>query len=284
MIKYEVDIEKEFAGVGAKGGVLECYVHEYIEISGMWKNRPSVLVVPGGSYATCSAREKDSVAFKFFADGFNVFVMTYSVFPEVFPTQVLEMASVVCHIKDNAEKYMIDPDKITLVGFSAGGHLVASYCCFATEVCVPILGVEKSKLAVACAVLGYPVISSGEFAHKRSIGHISGGNGELWEKLSLEHRVQSEHPPTFLWHTSKDQLVPVQNSILYYSALLEKGVKCALHIFADGVHGGSTCEHEVRVPKTKESPSTRVSKENSAWVELAKTFVCNVIKYDKFEK
>ena len=107
-------------------------------------------------------------------------------------------------------------------------------------------------------VLGYPVITSGKFAHRGSFENLCGADEALLQTMSLENQVRPDVPPFFIWHTVEDQAVPVENSLLLAGALKENNVPFELHLFTHGGHGSSTCTNEVNTP----------NKHNNAWLPL----------------
>ena len=123
---YTVDLKEKYAFL--QGGRLECILMDFpadCENPG-WK-RPAVVVVPGGGYAMVSKREGDPIASEFFANGFQAFVLTYEVTPNVaYPEQLLELAAAVDYIKTHAEELSVNADEVFAVGFSAGGHLTGN--------------------------------------------------------------------------------------------------------------------------------------------------------------
>lgn len=205
--------------------------------------RPTVVVCPGGGYAFTSDREAEPIALKLVSEGFNAVVMRYSVAPAHYPTALLEVAGAVWFIRERGAQYGCDPEKVFVLGFSAGGHLAASYGDFWSEDFVAqTLGVEKEILRPNGQVLCYPVITSGEFAHHDSIKNLLGAEyEEKCGSVSLENFVSENTPPTFLWHTQADDLVPVENTLLLARALQKHHIKTELHIYPDGGHGLSLC-------------------------------------------
>ncbi len=215
------------------------YIQDYREEIAIRK-RPLVLVCPGGGYSYTSAREAEPMALTFLNMGCHVAILHYSCAPARYPVAMRELAKAVKLIRDYSEEWYVDPDQIILQGCSAGGHLVASYACFwQDEVLSDIADAEYLK--PNGLFLCYPVITSGEHAHRGSfenlLGKENGSSGELCEKMSLENQVGPQVPPTFIWHTFEDGSVPVENSLLFASALRKAGVSTELHIFPKGGHG-----------------------------------------------
>ncbi len=201
--------------------------------------RPMVLVVPGGGYSFTSDREAEPIAIQYLAAGFQAAVIRYSVSPSRFPVALYQLAGAVKYLKDNAEVFHIDPKKIVINGFSAGAHLCG---CLGTmwneDFLKDAFHVSGDVLRPAGMILGYPVITSGKFAHEGSFRNLLGDRYEAEkEKFSLENRVTGDTIPAFLWHTTEDNAVPVENSILFYSALHAAGIPVEMHIFPKGSHG-----------------------------------------------
>ncbi len=198
--------------------------------------RPAVLVCPGGGYEFCSEREAEPIALQFMADGIPAFVLDYSIAPaNCYPEPQNDVFSAIKLIRENAKGWGIDPNKIAVCGFSAGGHLAASAAVLWDE--EPFKTPDGSNKPNA-AILCYPVISSVKgVAHEGSFDALCRDDKKLREEMSLEKRVSEKTPPCFLWHTFEDAAVPVENSLLFALALKKAGVSCEMHIFPKGNHG-----------------------------------------------
>ncbi|MEG0934570.1 MAG: alpha/beta hydrolase [Clostridia bacterium] len=229
----------------AYGGRLTGYLHE--ASPEMTRTaRPAILICPGGAYEFLSDREKDPPALAFFAAGFQAFVLDYAVLEAAGAMRPLVQASdAVRRMRENAEAWRIRPDAVALLGFSAGGHLAAS---LGTLWADAHLGAPDGQNRPDACVLCYPVISAGIFAHRVSLDRVSGGDKALEALFSLEAQVTKDTPPTFLWHTQDDELVPVENTLLFASALRKAGVPFEMHVFESGQHGLSMSNHEVDTP------------------------------------
>ncbi|MCI8287156.1 MAG: alpha/beta hydrolase [Lachnospiraceae bacterium] len=203
------------------------------------KTRPMVIVCPGGAYAYTSDREAEIVALQFLSMGYHASVLKYSTAPAVFPTSAFELGSAVLQIRSHAGEWNINPNQLVVTGFSAGGHLAASYCMFWNQKWMAEgLNTETELLRPNGMILGYPVITSGEYAHKGSFQNLLGAEYESKKAmLSLENCVGEQVPRTFLWHTCEDQSVPVQNSLLLANALVSNRIPVEFHLFEKGGHG-----------------------------------------------
>lgn len=205
--------------------------------------RPAVIICPGGSYHHCSYREGKPVALRYQAYGMSAFVLEYSVDGKLFPASLCELAEAVRFVRENAEKWYVDPEKIIVCGFSAGGHLAASLAVHHnSDFMKDIFG--SADIRPFGQILSYPVITSGEYSHKGSIKSICGDDPakQLLEQVSLEKHVDSDTPPTFMWHCADDKTVPVQNTIMYMNALSTAAVSFEAHIYPQGGHGIALCD------------------------------------------
>ena len=204
----------------SEGASLDVYVADKV---GGKKKRP-LLVIPGGGYsAVCSDREGEPIAMAFMPYGYNAFVLHYTVGrKKPFPCQLIEAARAIKHIKDNAERYNVEPDELFVVGFSAGGHLAASTGVLwkneeiYKSVDMPY-GYNKPKGIMTI----YPVISPKFEHHIASFKNLWCTDEPTEEQLretSIELHVDERAVPAFIMHTSNDQLVHVNNSLLLASA------------------------------------------------------------------
>ncbi len=242
---FTVDLRKEFPELTNGNPTLDCFIADPL-LEHKDRLRPAVLVIPGGGYAVvCADREGDPMAFSFLKEGYCAFVLNYTVGERCFPSAFLEAAAAMLYIRKHAAEFCINPSQIAALGGSAGGHLAASLgtLCFDGEV-EQTFGVDPSLAVPNALVLNYPVISSDpSISHRDSFINLTGTDDAttpLYQKLSLDKRVNEKTPPVYIWHTSDDACVPVQNSILFALALAQHGIKYELHIFPTGPHGLAT--------------------------------------------
>ena len=241
--------------------------------------RPLILVCPGGGYNHTSEREGEIVALQFNAMGYHAAVLDYSCAPAVFPTALLELTKAVAYLRANAQQWQIDPDRIAVLGFSAGGHLAASLGVFwNTEWFAKILReapihLTPEMIRPNALILAYPVITSGEFAHRGSFDDLLGeerSNDEFWlEKMSLEKQDLSDVPPVFMWHTSFDQSVPLENSLLFFTGLVKARKPVEYHVFPGDVHGISLADWRTwSAERAMDTPAVQ-------WIGLVHTWLNN---------
>ncbi|MBE6122027.1 MAG: alpha/beta hydrolase [Erysipelotrichaceae bacterium] len=251
-----------YAGEAEVHGVLQ----EQYETLKAHRIRPALVICPGGAYQWRSPREKDPVAFEFLSMGYQVFILEYSTEEKAKNFRPLkELAETVRTIRKNHEEWHIDPEKIAVLGFSAGGHLAASLGAFWND---PELNLGADSRPDAL-ILCYPVISTKEFAHEESVKWVTGDDPLLKEKLHLPDHISSDFPPTFMWHGGQDTSVPVENSMMLAAALKRCRVPFEYHLFETGVHGISTCTQEVETPEEY----------CRQWVSLCKMWINRRFKY-----
>ena len=223
------------------------------------RRRPLVLVFPGGAYAWLSDREAEPVALRLLSLGIQAAVVRYSVAPARYPQALQEAAEAVAYARAHAEEWLCDPHKIAVMGFSAGGHAAAH------------IGLKWHQMPQGrnsrpdAMILAYPVITSGEYAHRGSVENLLGEDYErLKEEVSLEKYVRADTPPVFLWHTREDGSVPPENSLLLAAELCRHGIAFELHIWQHGGHGMSLGNDQV-YPEG----DGNIHPECQEWIEMA---------------
>ena len=213
--------------------------------------RPAMIVCPGGGYGFLSDREAEPIAIAFMNYGFNAFILNYSTNEKAANyNPVCEAALAIKHVRENAEKYNIDPKKVFIVGFSAGGHLACSAGTLWNAPAVRASLGEDAPLGIGKPdgmILSYPVISAFDHPHLGSIYNVCGTDKPTEEQMrqfSLEMQVDETTSPAFIWHTYEDQLVPVYNSLALAKALADNEVPFELHVYPKGPHGLSLASKE----------------------------------------
>lgn len=204
--------------------------------------RDAILVIPGGGYSGVSAREGIYTSLAFLGKGINTFVLTYSTGEHaIYPRQLLDAGRALKYIKDNAEKYHINPDRIFALGYSAGGHLLGTLTTL-YPIAEAELGVPRDYLKIRGAIFCYPVITAFEGAHEGSFKNLlkkplSEYTEEQKNLLSIEKNITENSPPAFIWHTSEDRGVPIVNSLKLAKAYYDAKIPVELHIYPHGPHG-----------------------------------------------
>ena len=202
-----------------------------------------VVVCPGGGYSGRAAHEAEPIAEWLCSIGIAGAVVSYRVSPYRHPVPLGDAQRAIRLVRANAGAWGIDPARVGVLGFSAGGHLAATaatiHDCGDAAAADPV---DRESCRPDALVACYAVISFGTFQHQGSVRNLladAAGNVDqkVRDHLSLEERVTADTPPSFLWHTANDPVVPVRNSLLFADACARHGVSFALHVFPDGRHG-----------------------------------------------
>ncbi|MBQ8893014.1 MAG: alpha/beta hydrolase [Clostridia bacterium] len=267
-INLALDYDKYELGGGHRA-TMTCYLPSNFEEFSADRKRPAMIVCPGGGYKMRSAREAEPIALQYVAADMAAFVVHYSVDEDAaFPRCVLEALTAIKTVRENAAAWDIDPDKIAISGFSAGGHLAASAGAFwNADFAKEVFGnceLCKPNAAVLC----YPVITSGIWAHRGSFNKLVGEDAtqEQLDLVSIEKQVTESYPPSFIWHTGTDGAVPVNNSLFLAQALAEKKVLFELHVYPTGVHGLSLSDERTSRFKDGKYVETMMEKRPRQWV------------------
>ena len=206
-------------------------------------NGTAIIIFPGGGYAgLASGHEGRGIAQEFNKIGVTAFVVKYRLPNDsimldktIGPLQDAQRA--IQLVRERSAEWGVNPHKIGIIGFSAGGHLASTLDTHYAKAL--IANPNNTSLRPDFAILIYPVISFGPEAHVGSRENLIGTkpSADLIELYSNEKQITADTPPTFLVHATDDDVVPVENSILFYEGLLKNKVKAELHIFEAGGHG-----------------------------------------------
>jgi acetyl esterase/lipase len=206
-------------------------------------NGTAVIVCPGGGYRTLSMEKEGSdIARWLNSIGISAFVLKYRLGPTYHhPVELHDAQRAIRTVRSHAAELHVQPDRIGIWGFSAGGHLASTAATHfdAGNASAPD-PIDRAGSRPDFAILSYPVISlDSEYVHKGSRTNLLGEpyDPALATELSNDERITARTPPTFLFHTTADATVPVENSVRFYLALRKAGVPAELHIFENGPHG-----------------------------------------------
>lgn len=226
-------------------------------------NGAAIVIFPGGSYAgLASAHEGRAIGEAFASFGVTAFVVKYRlpsdsimVNKTIGPLQDAQQA--VITVRRNAAKWGINPNKIGIIGFSAGGHLASTEGTHFDKVLVD--DKDNTSARPDFMMLIYPVISFGPVAHVGSRENLAGKtpSEDIINLYSNEKQVTANTPPAFLIHAQDDDVVPVENSLLFYEACLKAKVKAEMHLFEEGGHGFGLVD----------------SKSKNRWIDWAKNWL-----------
>lgn len=211
---------------GHEDATLEGYILDCDITLGQFRNRPAVLVCPGGGYMYCSPREAEPIALSYAAKGIHAFILRYSVGWEA-KYALEEVSWAIGYLRENAQEWSIDPEKITVCGFSAGGHLALS---------AGLLAKNKPN----AMILGYPATSAPNMPGMNFMLQLLTGKKEVTDKdaeaFDLVPHITKEAPPVFLVATSED-LLTIHGALPVAKKYSDLGMKYELHIFQYGPHG-----------------------------------------------
>jgi acetyl esterase/lipase len=202
----------------------------------------AMVICPGGGYAGLAAHEGKGYAEWLAENGVTGFVLKYRLGSAGYrhPVMLEDVSRAMRLVRSRASEWKIDPNRIGIIGSSAGGHLASTLLThFDSGNPASEDSVERASSRPDLGILCYPVITMGEKTHQGSKRNLLGDHpsDELVKLLSNELHVTSDTPPTFLFHTAEDPTVPVQNSIMFANALAEHHVPFELHVYEKGRHG-----------------------------------------------
>ena len=247
-----------------EGYILDC------ELSlGLETNRPAIVVCPGGGYLYCSPREAEPVALRYAAKGFHAFILRYSVGWDAAGFAPLQEVSwVIGYLREHAEEWHIDPNKIATCGFSAGGHLALA---------AGVKGENKPN----AMILGYPAVTTPNHPMSNFMVKLLSGKKEVNDadcaEYSLEHFITKDAPPVFMMATAEDGLSPF-GALLVANTYSKLGKTYELHMFQHGPHGYSLAD------ETCADGSNQVLNASFAkWHELSVDWLYRIFGENKFE-
>lgn len=206
------------------------------------KSDAAIVICPGGAYAGLAQHEGNDYALFLNKAGITCFVLKYRLGTHGYkhPAMLQDVQRAVRLVRSKAEQWKINPDKIGVMGSSAGGHLASTLLThFDNGNPESPDPVERVSCRPNLGILCYPVITMGENTHQGTKINLLGKNPdpELIKLLSNELNVKSNTPPCFIWHTWEDNAVKVENSLAFASALRKANIPFDLHIYQKGGHG-----------------------------------------------
>jgi acetyl esterase/lipase len=202
----------------------------------------SFVICPGGGYAALAPHEGFHYALWLNEQGIAAFVLEYRLGTGGYrhPAMMQDVQRAIRYVRANAEKWGLDPNRIGVMGSSAGGHLASTALThFDSGESGAADPVDRVSSRPNLGILCYPVITMGPDTHAGSKSNLLGDNPDpnLVELLSNEKQVKSDTPPTFIFHTVEDSAVKVENTMEFAAALRRRGVSFELHLYPKGAHG-----------------------------------------------
>lgn len=234
----------------------------------------AVIICPGGGYSFLSPREAAPVARAINACGYHAFVLYYETEKEILGDLPLhQLGEAVAYVRQNAVYYDLEGKKILVGGFSAGGHLAASLGILWNRKEYFPEGTDLLAHKPDGMILCYPVITSGEAAHRRSMVRLAGEDREAQKRYSLELHVDQDAIPAFIWGTAADDGVSVENSLLLLAALTKAKIPVEYHLYPYGVHGLSLATEEVAEREKDRYPDMHVAR----WIQECRYWMDEII-------
>lgn len=230
-----------------KSVFLKTYIHEQ---SGQFDfqihKRPAIIIMPGGAYSFLSDTEGEPVALTFLKEGFNTFVLHYSVGDRcTYPEILEEVSRAILEVRRHAEEWDTNPDAIVLMGFSAGACLAAmSATQWNTPGLAEHMGAEQEEIRPNAAVIAYaPWDNTNTIQHNPPFFNPDCAKIALdcTPELDFINYAGKHMPPLFIWHNRFDRFVPAINPVMIAAKMLELDLPFELHIFQGGEHGMSVC-------------------------------------------
>lgn len=214
-------------------------------------NGAAMIICPGGGYAHLAAHEGEGYAHWLTAHGITCFVLKYRLGIDGYryPVELEDGARAIRVVRARAAEWNLDPHRVGIIGSSAGGHL--------TSLVMTHLAAgdpnaqdpaERQSTRPDIAILCYPVITMGQFAHQGSRNYLLGTNPSpaLVEETSSELHVTRDTPPCFIWSTDEDKTVPIENTLEFAAACRKAGVPFELHVYQRGPHGQGLGSHNLK--------------------------------------
>lgn len=262
------------------------------------RSRPGILICPGGAYLDCSDREGEPIALRFAAMGYHAFVLRYSTYSDgapgflpltrdvhnlpvnpksVHPAPMRDIGKAFLTIRAHAEEWQVDMDKIAVCGFSAGAHNCAMYSVYwHNPIIHEFFDADPLDFKPAAAILAYGIydyhLMFGEISDPfaKAMSEAAGiaffgtksPTKEMLDEVSPVLHVTKETPPTFLWATAADELVPAENSARMALALAQAGIPFETHIFEAGQHGLSLAD------QASSGSLLEIDVDNQKWIDL----------------
>lgn len=268
------------------------------------ESRPAVLICPGGAYLNCSDREGEPIAMAFAAMGYHTFVLRYSVYTEgvpcfpdlsqplepkehcIHPNPVWDMAAAMLYIRDHARQWHLDADRIAVCGFSAGAHNSAMYATnWHRDYIADHFGRPAEDFRPAACILGYTL---SDYIYMKESNRVDPlfipskiallgeafPSDEVLHAVSPARNVTEHTPPTFLWATCEDSLVPVQHTLIMAKALADGNIPFEVHVFEGGPHGLATATQASALAKTNLLPDA------AKWVPMCDAWLMRRFAFD----
>ncbi len=221
------------------------------------KTDASVVIFPGGGYSILAEHEGKDYALFLNSVGMDAFVVNYRLKPDRFPLQLIDARRAIQYVRKYSHEYRLEPNKIAVMGSSAGGHLAALLSTYKKEIAaLQRTDVDNEDYTPNAQILCYPVICApyDDVSNRTSYDNLLGKDLEkTMREVSPELICDETAPQAFIWHTSDDETVNVINSYRYAEALRKNGIPTEMHIYPHGKHGLGLSPENPHVSQWKEA-------------------------------
>ncbi|MCZ3621685.1 alpha/beta hydrolase [Lactobacillus mulieris] len=281
---------KNFGEVGASATFYLQEANKEIDIN---RKSPVMIIVPGGAYMWTSWREEEPIALEFISKGFSCVVAKYATeglefyhdktndFSKEpvssFPNPLMDLARIISYTRSKAKEWNLDSDSINVLGFSAGGNLTAQIGAYwKKDWLQKLVNLDPEAYKLNSIAIAYGAsqtyISDTNSELNKLVNYASLGHDQSIERQKLINITDSDTsdcPPTFIWHTMQDPLVPVENALKLASNLRKHDVDFELHIFEKGKHGLALGDFRTDSKKDRSQSNIQARK----WVDLYLTWL-----------
>lgn len=278
---------------GISNATLTAYIHDSSLDDGVPIVRPAIVICPGGAYVGITEKEAEPVAMKFIGAGYHVFILKYSIGVGIarFPAPFIDAARALMLIRANARRWCVDSDKIGLCGFSTGGHVATVLASSWQEAYLSnALNADNQLFKPNALILGYPLLDLYQFMTKTldkssklepliemmvtsSYGTLN-PTKEVMDEWNCKDLVSKHMPPTFMWTTTEDSIVDVEESLDFVKALAAKHISYEFHLFEKGAHGISLGDETVGYSELDIKSHGNTNK----WLELSLSWLKHQFK------
>lgn len=269
---------------GVSNATLTAYIQDSTVDYKFLGERPAIIICPGGAYIGITEKETEPVALRFLVAGYQAFVLKYSIGANIarFPAPFIDAAKAIMYVRENSRRWCVNPDKISLCGFSTGGQVAATLAAtWQEDYLSKALNADNQLFKPNALILGYPLLDLHQFKIKKQEKNpemqpllemiFSSAYGTLnpsklqMDEWNCKNRITSHMPPTFLWMTSEDALVDVEEGLDFIKVIAANNIPFEYHIFEKGAHGLSLGDQTVGYSEADIRKNGNAHK----WVDLA---------------
>lgn len=260
---------------------LVTYIHEEFDVYKLEfqiLKRPAIIIMPGGAYAFLSPNEAEPVALTFLKEGFNTFVLNYSVGEESeYPALLEEVSRAIWEVRKRADEWNINPNAIAVMGFSAGAGVASMAATqwnspgLAKSLGIPEGGNKPNALIIGYGSSDTRTYMDDSFENKLSLGKIAAKRDP---HLDVVNFVGEDTPPAFIWHTRNDHIIPSDQPLRMAIKMQEFNLQYELHVFQFGDHGMSVFNNL----SSYQAGNSGECRNVGLWVQMCTNWLCEIFQ------